>query len=111
MKIRTKKKEKSDGGGDMSVDGAGNGNGVSTASISTATGATLYKDMTYAREAVEELVLAQGINAAAPTLRALLADLLEQLPVLVRAHGEMVRQAAADLAAEICLSLLLFKEE
>jgi hypothetical protein len=113
LALRTKKKEtrSGDSGGDMSVDAAGNGNGVSTTSISTATGATLYKDMTYAREAVEELVLAQGITAATPTLRSLLADLLEQLPVLVRAHGEMVRQAAADLAAEICLSLLLFKEE
>ncbi|KAH7621507.1 hypothetical protein Ndes2526B_g03845 [Nannochloris sp. 'desiccata'] len=82
-----------------------------TATIATATGATLYKDMTYAREAVEELVVTQSITGATPTLRSLLGDLLEQLPVLIKAHGEMVRQAAADLAAEVCLSLLLFKKD
>jgi len=82
-----------------------------TATIAAATGATLYKDMTYAREAVEELVVAKGITATTPTLRSLLADVLKQLPVLVKAHGEMVRQSAADLAAEVCLSLLLYKKD
>ena len=101
------------GAGDQSVSAAAatNGESASTTITTTATGAALYKDMTYAREAVEELVLANGIADASPILRSLLGDLLDQLPVLVRAHGEMVRQSAADLASELCLSLLLFEKE
>ena len=88
---------------EMSIDTA-DGTARGTAGVASA---ALFKEVTYAREVLEELSLASGVLTGPAPLRSLLGRLLKELPSLVRAHGEMVRQATAGLASEVAISSLL----
>lgn len=88
--------------------------GAANGSSATRTGAAgggstsgaLYKRLAYLNSVLTELVCLGASGNPPKSMRTLLAVVLDELPSLTQAPGEMVRQAAAGLVADATLALL-----